>query len=738
MKNMPEIFRFVTCRYPHKAKLDHSFFIRSKKTNMGSCLSLERQQLHERLDEYDYAYFYKVENRNSIQEERTRWWEKKISLTGNKSNTSPPQIPADPWTVSYSESEPSPTKTGTIYGISSPVSSPSSSYSTSIPSLSEPNSTSNIPISKQRKAFIFDDRHVKEQGRALQLRLAKNRFLQMVVTSQSSHHESSVAPDAFDSTSTVVVATDSFQTDEDNRVLSISCPSSVPESLPSQQTLEETNVNFHSSRGLIWKEITSEHNVTAMAMNRKSVDSLSSLSACHSTDPLLLAMGDENGNIVITQIKDEGLRSKDSSNADDTSKTPKRDQRGEALEFSIEGRVRSLDFGSCEQLVAGGDGCYAWILQIIIDTSSQTLQDIVVIHKLERIDRIYAVSFSPDRRFLAVGGFDGKTALIPMSTIWNQEEERRDDDEDSFLQLMKDSIIELGRPGLIYCLDWSLTGDFLAVAGSDKVCAIYSATSFELIHETASRTTAIQALQWSHDGKYLAVGDREVSIIEGNSPFKIQCEISNTPETSAMAKFRYRITSLCWSPSDSYLAIGGSDGRCLVVETKGWALVYEHHRTENINALVWGQQNNIMNSDIRRYLVVSDNDCSVALIKAGAEPDVDDISSVASSSNFSQSTRSSDWVLREDEFRDMDGEPKEFPREVKSQSNITAVAFSKSSKRSSYLAYAADDCSLTIMRTRDWKIVFVSNRDYLISAIILANSTALTTSHFFCYYIKAS
>ena len=475
-----------------------------------------------------------------------------------------------------------------------------------------------------------------------------------------------------------------------------------------------------------------------MAMNRKSVDSLSSLSACHSTDPLLLAMGDENGNIVITQIKDEGLRSKDSSNADDTSKTPKRDQRGEALEFSIEGRVRSLDFGSCEQLVAGGDGCYAWILQIIIDTSSQTLQDIVVIHKLERIDRIYAVCFSPDRRFLAVGGFDGKTALIPMSTIWNQEEEKRDDDEDSFLQLMKDSIIELGRPGLIYCLDWSLTGDFLAVAGSDKVCAIYSATSFELIHETASRTTAIQALQWSHDGKYLAVGDREVSIIEGNSPFKIQCEISNTPETSAMAKFRYRITSLCWSPSDSYLAIGGSDGRCLVVETKGWALVYEHHRTENINALVWGQQNNIMNSDIRRYLVVSDNDCSVALIKAGAEPDVDDISSVASSSNFSQSTRSSDWVLREDEFRDMDGEPKEFPREVKSQSNITAVAFSKSSKRSSYLAYAADDCSLTIMRTRDWKIVFVSNRDYLISAIILANSTALTTSHFFCYYIKAS
>mmetsp|Transcript_26946 Transcript_26946/g.29020 ORF Transcript_26946/g.29020 Transcript_26946/m.29020 type:complete len:940 (-) Transcript_26946:69-2888(-) len=695
---------------------------------MGSCFSLEGQQMHERLNEYDDAYFFKVENRNSLEEETQMWWKKKISLVGNKSdrkikNSSseelPYQLPAVQWTVSSSESEPSPTKMGTIHGISSSSSSPSSFYSTSTTSLSEPISApaSDVPILKPRQLFV-DDRHVKKQGRALQLRLAKYRFLQMAVTCPSSSKENSIAPNT------------SSQTSRENRQLSISWPSSVVESSPSQQTSMTSNGIFHPSRGLIWKEITTECNITAVAMNRKSVEPSSSSSAFQSMDPLdplLLAMGDENGKVVITQIVDEGLQFKDSINVDDTLLKSNMNIRVEALEFSIEGRVRSLDFGSCEQLAVGGDGCKAWILQIIINTSSQTLQDIVVIHKLERIDRIYAVCFSPDRRFLAVGGFDGKTALIPMSTVYSNQDddEKRDDDEDSLLQLMKDSTIELERSGLIYCLDWSLTGEYLAVAGSDKVCAIYSASSFDLIHETASRSTAIQALKWSHDGMYLAVGDREVSIIEANSPFKILCEISNIPDNSAMAKFRYRITSLCWSPSDSFLAIGGSDGRCLVVETKGWALVYEHHRTEKINALAWGQQNNVLNGDVRRYLVVSDNDCNVALIKAGAELDVDDTSTVASSSNLSQSTKSSDWVLREDEFSDIDGEPQEIPREDKSQSNITAIAFSKignSSKRSSYLAYAADDCSLTIMATRDWKVIFQVEFAKPIRSLVFSNS----------------
>jgi len=382
------------------------------------------------------------------------------------------------------------------------------------------------------------------------------------------------------------------------------------------------------------------------------------------------------------------------------------DLSSDALEFTIEGKVRSLDFSTSKYLVVGGDECYAWVLHIIIDEMTQTPQDVVVIHQLERIDRIYTVRFSPDKKFLAIGGFDGKVALAPMAKVWNKREQQ---------SLMKNSIIELERPGLIYCLDWSPTGDYLAIAGSDKVCGIYDASNFDPIHETACRSASIQDIRWSNGSKYLAMGDKEVVIINGKPPFEIFTKISHTSKSSAMAKFRFRINSLCWSPDDKYIAIGASDGSCRILETVRWTSVYEHYGMKNINALAWGQQTNSFNSDIQRYLVLSDNECTVALLKADFDSKgpghADDVFSVASSSYLTQSTTSSEWVLREDEFRDMDDVSENIIAGFKSKATITTIAFSKmgnSKRMSSYLAYAADDCSLTIMRTRDWKAVFVS------------------------------
>ena len=242
----------------------------------------------------------------------------------------------------------------------------------------------------------------------------------------------------------------------------------------------------------------------------------------------------------------------------------------------------------------------------------------------------------------------------------------------------------------------------MAIA-DNKQCALYDASTFELVHETPRRLTTIQALQFNSTGSYLAIGERDVIILEGKPPFKIHCEISNTPSESKVSQFRYRITALSWSPSGSFLAIAGSDGACLVVETKTFALVHQVQRTESIASLAWQQH----------ILALSDDACSVALVKAGTNlngrnPDhVDDYSSAASSSNVF-STADTDWVLRDDAFRDLDDvDPPVLPQDIKSQSNITALAFSKR-RNSSYLAYAADDCSLTVMTTRDWKVVFQS------------------------------
>lgn len=354
------------------------------------------------------------------------------------------------------------------------------------------------------------------------------------------------------------------------------------------------------------------------------------------------------------------------------------------------------------------------------------MERLVALRQYERIDRIYDVKFSRDSRFLAIGGFDCKCSILSMASVWDKRDGPSDDD--SLEQLLDQSAIELSRPGtnhaaiaivpplwlcsmtygclslafldegLIHCLDWST--EFLAVA-SNKLCAFYDVSNLELVHETPRRLTTIQALRYNSDGTYVAMGERDVVILEGKPPFRIHCEISNTPNDSKVTQFRYRITSLCWSSSGSFLAVAGSDGTCLVVETKGFALVHQIQRKESIEALSWTQQ----------FLVISDESNNVALVKAGAEvgetSQMDDYSSAASSSHFSSATNS-DWVLQDDAFRDIeDCSSSGLPQDVKSQSNITAVAFSQR-KTSSYLAYAADDCSLTILTTRDWKVVFQS------------------------------
>ena len=736
---------------------------------MGGCFSQESRRLHERLHEYDDDDddFFEVGNCDLNKNSKgvasaSRMVTKKFGQ--NHQNLLEPN-----WSIPSSGSEPSPTSSA-FEGISFSLSSPSSLHNHSVKPFSHLNTLKPIAPHKQESDY---DVHVsggndKQMGRALQLRLAKYRILQMAVTSQLSKCETSVTPVTVDSDFFSEVDISSFARETDRKV-TVSWPETARSSSQSHQKPKKENLHSspvtvdstffsevdtsslarendreltipwprtarspsqshskpkkektHSNRShaFLWKEITCEENVTAVAMNRTSFDDSSLESLSQRVNPLMLAMGDEKGKIVITQIIDDKVLLRGDGDRKDTSTQSNMNVCSEVLEFSIEGRIRSLDFGTYEHLVVGGDGCYAWILQIIVHPFCQTPNSIVVVHKLERIDRIYAVRFSYDQRFLAVGGFDGKVALVPMTSVWNKEEVKRDcdvEDDDSLFHFLDDSVIELDRPGLIYCLDWSPTGAYLAIAGSDKTCGIYNATNFDLIHETASRSAAIQDLRWSNDGELLALGDRDITIMKGKPPFKIQNEISRTPKSSAMAQFRYRITSLCWSPSDSYLAIGGSDGRCLLVETKGWAVVYEYQGIVSINALAWGQQRSDSIGETRQYLVLSHNECTVALIKAGVAQQgakqTNDFHSLASSTSFhSQSTLNSDWVLREDEFRDVDDMKEESTRDLKTHTTITSIAFSKvgKSKTASYLAYAAEDCSLTITRTRDWKAVFVS------------------------------
>ena len=435
--------------------------------------------------------------------------------------------------------------------------------------------------------------------------------------------------------------------------------------------------NEFEVRGMIWAEILQQAPVSAIAMSRTRMGLPLTASAYR---PLLLALGDESGMMTVTEIVGEHG-------------SPRREggslKFGDKVGFRMRGRIRSLDFSPDDRyILVGGDGCVAALLLIVWDSTTHELQDLRVLQQVERVDRIYSVQFNPDGNSLAISGFDGKIAVY--STL-------------SMLE-PNPTGTEISRGGLVYSMDWHPQGSLFAVGGSDKRCGIYN-NDCKLVHEV-SRSSAVQTLKWNHDGNYLAIASRgEVAVLQAAN-YSVKCELNNGPDESK----RYRVQDLCWSPDGSFLALGGSDGLCRVIEAKTFAVVHEVQRSSSILCLSWGQR--IVANEYVRYLAISDQDACVALVKAGIESDgseVDDTASAVSSAHLSTASESN-WILREDSFRDMDDTAVNLPCDIMPRGTVTAVAFSRAvkSKGSPYLAYAADDCSLSIMTTWNWRAAFVS------------------------------
>ena len=610
---------------------------------MGNALTKREPAIkHELLNEHDDRYFNKIQARNSTDLPRHCWLSRKRQ--GKKNRLGSVSL-TDPTTTQEREEE------STL----EPSQSMDATTTTTI-SILDHNTKRRRHSQKKVQGW-----KVRQRGDALQLRLAKHRYLQLAASG-------AMSPITLDSGAA-------------SRTLD----------LHDSPSNDELNMEFEStvSAGMVWDELSRKSKVTAIAMSRVGQPRIRDH---HGQFPLLLAVGGEDGLVAVTEILDDRATDKAGQQTTGSSVDGFHRKLGESLEFPLQGRIRSMDFSPDSQLlIAGGDDCIAYILRITY-SSTGAMENLQAMHQLERKDRIYAVNFSPNNDFLAVAGFDGKVAIAAFNIV----------EPPGLLP-----VVEINRSTLTYCMDWSPNGLFLAIGGSDKRCAIID-SSWQVVFETLPRQTAIQGVKWNPDGKLLAIGDREVTILEKES-FAVKCEISNMNSEGTGSK--YLVHSLCWSPDGGYLAIGGSDGCCLVVECNGYTLVHEVRRHGCISCLAWGQLR-MSKTENRRYLAIGDETSIVALLKAGAEIDAatsesDDMSSAASGSYVSSVN---DWVLRENAFRDVEDEKSEVTGPRKGEGNITSLAFSRSgkSKISSYLAYSADDCSLTILTTRDWRPVFVS------------------------------
>jgi WD40 repeat protein len=600
----------------------------------------------------------------------------------------------------------------------------------------------NIVASPKRKQSLLDaPSSPRRQGRALQHRLEKARYVQMTLSHSASNH-------SLGSKASASLVSSHSHTPEDDPSNSIQqqlpivpyryslSQSSIEGSSSVRQSSDKLNDEFEAtiSRATIWAEVEHFDKVLAVALSRNTP------SLNKPTPRLYLAAGTEDGTVTVTELLDDSPISTTTfinqySNDNNNNNSPpdsesQANRLGESLTVHRQGRIRSLDFSPDGQyLVVGGDDCACAIFRLVFEPTEEEdepglskLSSLELCGQVQRVDRVYAVQFSPNGRYLAVGGFDGAVAIVVVEKIPESEEQ--------------DVTAEISTDGLIFTLDWSPDGRYLAFGGSDKCCSIVDVEESWQVFQQIKRPSTVQAVKWHPNaGRYLAIGSGDVVIVDGEY-FKPKHVVNHRGQSSGAGPSRskssvYRVNALCWSPNGSYLVVCDSDQSCTLVEGKGFTAVHEVRRGGNVNSAVWGQQSAISGLP-RRYLVLGGDDHKVVLLKAGLEISSgtssmgDDLSSSAGSSYFSNR---GDWTLKENAFRDVDDMTEFAPArnncESQGEASVTVAAFSRGSKSrpSAFFAYATDDGIVTVRSTVNWEIITELVFPKLIRSLTFSNGS---------------
>lgn len=101
---------------------------------------------------------------------------------------------------------------------------------------------------------------------------------------------------------------------------------------------------------------------------------------------------------------------------------------------------------------------------------------------------IIGLALSPDKALLAVGSWDGSITLL-RTTDWTVVRIQRIQD------------------GAVNSVSWSPDGKFLATGGYDETIRVVSIDG-ELVGKLAGHTGALKSVAWSPDGRFLASGSR--------------------------------------------------------------------------------------------------------------------------------------------------------------------------------------------------------------------------------------
>jgi len=477
-----------------------------------------------------------------------------------------------------------------------------------------------------------------------------------------------------------------------------------------------------------WAELELDGPVLCTAMSR-TVHPSSSASA----PPLYVAVGTVSGSVVVQELlvqENDGVlphlpdsRTEAGRNANVSMDAASHAKLGPPVSVQLDGSVRSLDFSPDGQYLAvGGDDCQCRIYRLDCENSNgdededqrSKLSKLVQGAELERVDRVTAVQFSPNNKYLAVGGFDGAVAILATHTNFSSK-------------MPLEPVTEIQRDGLVMTVDWSPNSRYLAIGGSDKCCAIVDCEASWNIFRAIRRKCTIQAVRWHPTGQYLAIGAADtVAIVIGRDAFATTNEIQ-LPKSSNGSSGRSRTSVMCWSPNGSYFVVCGTARTCTLYETKSYTVVHEIARPENISSVVWGQHSSLSTTTAadampQRFLAIGGEDGKVSVVKAGMEVGMnagasvagDDMSTSCMSSSASYFSSRGDWVLKENAFQDLE-DAVETSIDAsginitigEGDATVLTVAFSKGSKSrpSAFFAHSTDNGLVTVRNTTDWKVI---------------------------------
>ena len=157
----------------------------------------------------------------------------------------------------------------------------------------------------------------------------------------------------------------------------------------------------------------------------------------------------------------------------------------------------------------------------------------------EHTGRLYSIAFSPDGKQLASGGVDKK--IVVWDTVTGKKITQLD-----------------GHIDTIFSLDFSPDGRILVSGGKDKKLIFWDMESFKMIGTPIEKhKNFIFYLAFSPDGKTLATAD------SGGEIFLWDVE-TRQPIGEPLLGHRGEVSSVAFSPNGDWLASSGYDGRVIL------------------------------------------------------------------------------------------------------------------------------------------------------------------------------